>query len=611
MRLFVKRAPDAQVSSTRDSVESVVVAIILALLFRGFIVEAFVIPTGSMAEGLHGRHMDIECPECGFQYQTTASDENADEIDLKLVASGKCPICRHIHRYDREQPNERSFSGDRILVNKLSYVFGDPKRWDVIVFKYPGNATQNYIKRLIGLPGEQVRIFNGDIYTKPLDNLDAPFEIARKPAEKQLTMMHKVHDSAFRSRTLNLIRYPYRWRKVGFEKVNQYAGPWIDQDGDFPFVTDGTQQGDQFINYYHIPCRYDWWEEINRRLAGYWDAVESGDMTTANNILMRSELVGSIPHPEHSSIILDFVAYNNYSYLDFGRKPDAVITENAHETTRRGKADGVHWVGDLCLEVDVEINSESGELVLQIIEGMIPHQCRIDVATGVATLAIEDGSQSFSDKGGNTSTAVQGATSMKGTGSYKVRFSNFDDELRLWIDDSLVEFDSPATFKPSEAPIPNWTKDNPGDKLPLGVASNGLAMQLNAARVYRDVYYIAQAGQGTDYQPFLQNHGRFDYLNSNESREELTREEISYRERKRLFDSRAELLIDVHDEHFLPMGDNSQQSSDGRGWSSANALNRRLLIGKALMVYWPHGWRYGWTMEAPVIPNFKEFRIIR
>ena len=98
MKLFVKRAPDSQVSSTRDSVESVVVAIILALLFRGFIVEAFVIPTGSMAEGLHGRHMDVDCPECGFQYQTTASDENADEIDLKLVATGKCPDCPHVHR---------------------------------------------------------------------------------------------------------------------------------------------------------------------------------------------------------------------------------------------------------------------------------------------------------------------------------------------------------------------------------------------------------------------------------------------------------------------------------------------------------------------------------
>ncbi len=613
MKLFVKRAPDSQVSSTRDSVESVVVAIILALLFRGFIVEAFVIPTGSMAEGLHGRHMDVDCPECGFQYQTTASDENADEIDLKLVTTGKCPICRHVHRYDRDKPNERSFSGDRILVNKLSYVFGDPQRWDVIVFKFPGNATQNYIKRLIGLPGEQVRIFNGDIYTRPLNEPESQFVIARKPAAKQLTMMHKVHDSEYRSRTLNLIRYPYRWRKVGFEKVDKYDGPWSDRDGNFPFVTDGSHEGDQFINYYHIPCRQDWWDEINRRLAGYWEAVESGDMTTANNILQRSELVGRIPHPQHSSIVLDFVAYNNYSFSNYGRKPDAFIDSNAREHVMRDKADGVHWVGDLCVEADIDVDSDSGELVLQIIEGMVTHQCRIDVATGTATLVIDDGRQLFTDADGNTSATVQGTTSLDGPGSYNFRFSNFDDELRLWVNDSLVEFDTPATFIPREAPVPNWTKDNPGDKLPLGIASNGLAMKVNNARVYRDVYYIAQTGHslGSDYQPFLRNHGDFDYLKPGESREQLTEEELAYRDRKRLFDSRADLILDVHEDHFLPLGDNSQQSSDGRGWSANQALHRRLLIGEALMVYWPHGWRYNWTLEAPVIPNFKQFRVIR
>ena len=250
-------------------------------------------------------------------------------------------------------------------------------------------------------------------------------------------------------------------------------------------------------------------------------------------------------------------------------------------------------------------------MVFQIVEGMIAHQCRIDVSTGTATLVIDDGRQEFTDAQGNTNVTVQGATSLSGTGSYSVRFSNFDDELRLWIDDSLVEFDTPATFIPREAPVPNWTKDNAGDRLPLGIASNGLAMKINNARVYRDVYYIAQSGHrlGSDYQPFLRNHGDFNYLNPGESRDQLAEE--AYRARKRLFDGRAELILDVHEDHFLPLGDNSQQSSDGRGWSADRALHRRLLIGEALMVYWPHGWRKKWLFNAPIIPNFKEFRVIR
>ena len=53
--------------AARETVESIVVAVILAFLFRAFIAEAFVIPTGSMAPTLQGRHMDVRCIECGYR----------------------------------------------------------------------------------------------------------------------------------------------------------------------------------------------------------------------------------------------------------------------------------------------------------------------------------------------------------------------------------------------------------------------------------------------------------------------------------------------------------------------------------------------------------------
>lgn len=56
-------------------------------------------------------------------------------------------------------------ANDYVVVNKLAYKFGQPHRGDIIVFKYPPDPTQiPYIKRVIGLPGDQVRISGGKVY---------------------------------------------------------------------------------------------------------------------------------------------------------------------------------------------------------------------------------------------------------------------------------------------------------------------------------------------------------------------------------------------------------------------------------------------------------------
>ncbi|SCY54978.1 signal peptidase I [Lachnospiraceae bacterium XBB2008] len=55
--------------------------------------------------------------------------------------------------------------GDNLLVDKISYRFHDPERFDVIVFKYTHKDNTYYVKRIIGLPGETVQIDNaGNIY---------------------------------------------------------------------------------------------------------------------------------------------------------------------------------------------------------------------------------------------------------------------------------------------------------------------------------------------------------------------------------------------------------------------------------------------------------------
>ena len=81
--------------SHRDTVEAIVVAFILALVVRGFEAQAFVIPTGSMAPTLMGRHKEVTCPQCGFVYAINASEEVEPRAYPRAVSSGLCVNCRY------------------------------------------------------------------------------------------------------------------------------------------------------------------------------------------------------------------------------------------------------------------------------------------------------------------------------------------------------------------------------------------------------------------------------------------------------------------------------------------------------------------------------------
>ena len=63
--------------------------------------------------------------------------------------------------------------GDRLIVNRLAYLFEEPKRGDIVMFAFPDDEKDNYLKRIRGLPGEKVEIKDGLVYIndskKPLD----------------------------------------------------------------------------------------------------------------------------------------------------------------------------------------------------------------------------------------------------------------------------------------------------------------------------------------------------------------------------------------------------------------------------------------------------------
>ncbi|HVS12120.1 MAG TPA: signal peptidase I [Planctomycetota bacterium] len=131
----MSRAADPKRRRTpwRDNIEAMTVAIVMAVVLKYFIVEAYKIPTGSMQPTLMG--------------------------------------------------NEETGIFDRILVDKLSYHFREPRRFEVVIFKYPLDRSKNFVKRLVGMSDEGFRILNGDAWTRPAGEGD--WRVLRRPRSVQ------------------------------------------------------------------------------------------------------------------------------------------------------------------------------------------------------------------------------------------------------------------------------------------------------------------------------------------------------------------------------------------------------------------------------------------
>ena len=64
--------------------------------------------------------------------------------------------------------------GEFVLVNKLAYRLGDMRRGDIVVFHYPFNPEEDYIKRIIALPGDKIEVHHGQVFVNDL-GLDEPY----------------------------------------------------------------------------------------------------------------------------------------------------------------------------------------------------------------------------------------------------------------------------------------------------------------------------------------------------------------------------------------------------------------------------------------------------
>ena len=187
-----------------NTFEWLITAFMLAFVFRAFVMEAFRIPTGSMADTLKGAHFQLACPQCGYEYAYNYGSEQVPNYDVQIEpGSPHCPSCGYfLPARTRMLPA----NGDRILVLKCIYQFLEPKRWDVVVFKNPGEPEQNFIKRLIGRSGETVEIVDGDVYING--------EISRKPPKIQQELWMPVYENDYQPVRPEFGRFNgRRWRQ--------------------------------------------------------------------------------------------------------------------------------------------------------------------------------------------------------------------------------------------------------------------------------------------------------------------------------------------------------------------------------------------------------------
>jgi signal peptidase I len=591
-----------QTHAVRETVESIVIAFVLAFLFRTFEAEAFVIPTGSMAPTLMGRHKDVDCPKCGYRYQVSASEEESDDprMTSQICIAGMCPMCHYVLPMRPELPpnvpeftnrNEidfqRSYNGDRILVNKYIYAFSDPERWDVVVFKFPGNAQVNYIKRLVGLPGETLRIFHGDLFVRDRDAEQADdFTILRKPPEKVLAMRQMVHDTDYDPAELYEAGWPLRWQAMsGTSAPSWQTSATIDGNRvEQRYAVDRSDDGEAWLRYQHIVPDYSVWQ----RLANL-DTIE---FPAEERAQWRKRLVTDA---------------NPYNARQVYRQALQSLQIDAEKQ-------GLHWVGDLILEADLEVQAARGELLLDLVEGGKHFRCTIDLTSGQATLSAENAADF----------RPSAKTSIAGPGTYRVSFANVDDQLLLWIDGDLVEFeggtayDAKQVFGDRSDILPQTSSDDSGDLAPAGIGARNANLEVSRLRVWRDIYYIADSAETN----FRRDAVVSDFPNASDLWNELLN--LPYEPSLwPLLKQRQHVEFPLGDNQFFVMGDNSAESSDARLWSDFDPrsggkpggayLERDLLIGKALCVYWPHSWNRipGTPIPFPLFPNFMDMRLVR
>jgi signal peptidase I len=388
----------------------------------------------------------------------------------------------------------------------------------------------NYIKRLIGLPGETIAIYRGKLYVlspdKARDNgLEyGDFEEAQGDPNKMAQLwrfkpyVHHDDDNAiklFRAGLFDIVRKPpavvLAMMRLVYDNDHQAK----------------DLNGPEFVRW--LAGADSGWEA-----AGPHGFRHKGEGADVGWLRYRHVVRGS---PDKPQLITDFMGYNTWE------------AAGAH------MAPGENWASDLIVECDVQVNSPQGVFALELSKGPDRFQARFDLKDGKCTLLRLTGKQEPVE-------LKSAATRMNQRGTYKVRFANADDRLIVWVDGQMPfgdGFEYPVEKNRKLIPVKENDLDRP---VSVGAWAN---VNVSGLKVYRDTYYTTARGGAPS---------NADVPEFNPADPDTW---------KNLEDFPVSTYY-VQPEHFLCLGDNSPESSDGRNWG---LVPRRLLLGRALMVYYP------------------------
>jgi signal peptidase I len=642
----------SEVSNTREIIETVVFVVVLVLMLKSFVAEAFVIPTGSMATTLWGYQKIVTCPKCGYEFPVNCSQEvdPQDGARPEVVRSCTCPNCRFtipmaerkkVERRDQEGrrmesvewvplPQYSSNTGDRVLVGKFLYDLPwnspDKHRLNVVVFKYPVEPQKkytpmNYIKRLIGLPGETIAIYYGKLYVLPpeaglrFDDSGVPplerwryenmhvsdpqaidrfkrgeFHILRKPPEVLLAQRRIVYDADHPVQVPDFLKalVPARWSAAD-------GSGWVSPP-DRPTVFEARPGGAGAVSW----LRYrnvTFWKTYCTLLVRNSPPLRQWARERFLHDQDRPDIVGDpseadlVAALEHHYLELqtgdkndslreaerDLVSANGKRWAESSEFRRELITDfmgyNSFEPPS-GPPPVPHWVGDLTVECDVKVDKPEGRFVLELSRGTDRFRAAFDLASGDCTLRrvkdyIKD--EAPADDAGEV--LATKPTDLKKPGTYHVRFANVDQRLLVWVDRSLPFGAEGQAYDPPHEPGPY-----PNDLQPASVGVRGAAVSVSKLQLWRDTYYTKMGRngdvypQGVDYS----DPHQWDALRGGTDMDPMT--------------------LYVQPGHYLCLGDNSPHSSDGRAWG---LVPERLMLGRALVVYYPF-WPLGEQRIGPI-----------
>jgi signal peptidase I len=565
-----KSAPHGPTDSTREIIETVVFVVVLVLMLKSFAAEAFVIPTGSMAQTLWGYQKVVECPRCKLKFPVNCSQEvDPSEGQPVLIEGCTCPNCRqHIHfippdKFEREGPDAEGVwhmkdpgwrSGDRVLVAKFVYdLFNrDPDRLDVVVFKFPGDDTRelfpgsgpvkkqvpmNYIKRYIGAPGETIAIHRGDLYAlSPDKGLHYPEDLADVRDNPQLLEQRKKelwrnNDDQHRYMHRDDPKALRRFEAGQFQIIrknpdNILAMMRLVYDNDHPAE---DLKGPDWQRW--VSQDKGWQPDGDKAFRG--EADEDHTRWVRYRHLLRGR--------DRPQLITDFLGYNTW------------------ESSAHPGAPGENWVRDLILECEVAVEQPGGELTLELSAGVDRFQARFNLGNGLCTLY-------RLGPGGKPEELGSKQTRLKGKGTYSVRLANVDERLTVWVDGRLP-FDDGVVYDPPKDLRPVEKNDL---KRPASIGLQGSKVSVRHLKLFRDTYYTT-GGRTKDHPPAVSQKD----VQGFDAAEPSTWDKLKEAEPATFY---------VQPGHYLCLGDNSAESSDGRSWG---LVPRRLMLGRALLVYYP------------------------